>query len=216
MKRRTRLLFIGAEAALYAAFLWLDATGGGSTLVKYAAIILCFLFAAASACRGGSKRIALALALTLAADTFLLLLDSEYAVGVLFFCGVQAVYLTVILRENGGSSLWGLRLTLFAASVVLLWALDLLLPLNVLVLFYFSNFAVNVIQSFAGKLPPIFCFGLLLFLFCDICVGIDNAPELFPAAIRNPVNYMIWVFYLPGQVLLTLSGTLKERKEAEP
>ena len=85
--------FLGLEAALYAVFLTMDLTGGSGDPVKYASIAVCLVFSVLFACRGGSRLMPAAMALTLGADTFLLLLNDHYGAGVALFCGVQALYL---------------------------------------------------------------------------------------------------------------------------
>jgi len=52
--------------------------------------------------------------------------------------------------------------------------------------------------------------GLWLFLLCDVCVGVHNQPELFPEWLAAFAQVGMWLFYLPGQVLLVLSGRKKE------
>lgn len=99
-------VFLGLEAALYAAFMTLDLTGGSGDPVKYASIAVCLVFSVLFARRGGSRLMAAAMALTLGADTFLLLLNDWYGAGVALFCGVQGLYLIRILRRCG-RSLWG-------------------------------------------------------------------------------------------------------------
>ena len=79
--------FLGLEAALYAAFMTLDLTGGSGDPVKYASIAMCLVFSVLFARRGGSRLMAAAMALTLGADTFLLLLNDWYGAGVALFCG---------------------------------------------------------------------------------------------------------------------------------
>ena len=74
--------FLGLEAALYAAFMTLDLTGGSGDPVKYASIAVCLAFSVLFARRGGSRLMAAAMALTLGADTFLLLLNDWYGAGV--------------------------------------------------------------------------------------------------------------------------------------
>ena len=59
--------FLGLEAALYAAFMTLDLTGGSGDPVKYASIAVCLAFSVLFACRGGSRLMAAAMALSLAA-----------------------------------------------------------------------------------------------------------------------------------------------------
>lgn len=196
--------FLGLEAALYAAFMTLDLTGGSGDLVKYASIAVCLVFSVLFARRGGSRLMAAAMALTLGADTFLLLLNDWYGAGVALFCGVQGLYLIRILRRCG-RSLWGLRLFLVGAAWAGLWALGLLSPLNLLAAVYFANFLVNACQALSLSMP-LFAWGLWLFLLCDVCVGVHNQPELFPEWLAAFAQVGMWLFYLPGQVLLVLSG----------
>ena len=156
----------------------------------------------------GSRLMAAAMALTLGADTFLLLLNDWYGAGVALFCGVQGLYLVRILRRFG-RSLWGLRLFLVGAAWAGLWALGLLSPLNLLAAVYFANFLVNACQALSLSMP-LFAWGLWLFLLCDMCVGVHNQPELFPGWLAAFAQVGMWLFYLPGQVLLVLSGRKKE------
>ena len=161
LRRPGVLPFLLAEGALYGTFLWQDLSPGGtgSTPVKYAAILLCALFSLLWALFGGGDRLtALALVLTGAADTFLLELDAHYAAGVLLFCGVQLCYF-LRLYPKGLRSLWGARLGLFLLSLGALCALKLLTALNILALFYFSNFLCNALLRTArgggrGSSPP--------------------------------------------------------------
>ena len=149
LRRPGVLPFLLAEAVLYGTFLWLDLSPGGpgSTPVKYAAILSCALFSLLWALFGGGDRLtALALVLTGAADTFLLELDAHYAAGVLLFCGVQLCYF-LRLYPKKRRSLWGGRLGLFLLSLGALRALKLLTALNILALFYFSNFLCNALLS---------------------------------------------------------------------
>ena len=202
--------FLGLEAALYAVFMTLDLTGGSGDPVKYASIAVCLVFSGLFARRGGSRLMAAAMALTLGADTFLLLLNDWYGAGVALFCGVQGLYLIRILRRCG-RSLWGLRLFLVGAAWAGLWALGLLSPLNLLAAVYFANFLVNACQALSLSMP-LFAWGLWLFLLCDMCVGVHNQPELFPGWLAAFAQVGMWLFYLPGQVLLVLSGRKEPTK----
>ena len=196
-------LFLAAESALYIWFLLLDLFGADSRYVKYAAIVLCFLFALCLALRGGDRLMAAALGLTVAADTFLLLLDELYALGVALFLLVQVLYLFRIRRDTGRQTHLYLRLALLSVALCLAYLLASLTPLHILAAVYFSVFLGNVIECPRGGL---FFWGLLLFLCCDICVGIRNAPALFPVRLERFAHIGMWLFYLPGQVLLALSG----------
>lgn len=93
--------FVGLETALYLLFLALDAFSTGGDGVKYLTIVVCLLAAVWSARHGGSRLMAWAMAFTLAADTFLLLLDRWYGAGIVLFCVVQGLYLARIRRACG-------------------------------------------------------------------------------------------------------------------
>jgi hypothetical protein len=51
----------------------------------------------------------------------------------------------------------------------------------------------------------LFRWGLVLFLCCDICVGAFQQGDMLPAALRAAAGFGMWTFYLPGQVLISLS-----------
>lgn len=210
LRRPGVIPFLGIEAALYAAFLRWDLTvgGAGSNSLKYASILLCTLFALLWALFGDGDRLtALALVLTAGADTFLLALDAHYLWGLLLFCGVQLCY---FLRGRAlrRRSLWGARLVLVLLSLGALAALGLLNPLNVLALFYFANFLCNLLLLVPcprGR-TRLFALGLLLYLCCDLCVAAYQFPGAIPHGAYDFVRVGMWLFYLPGQVLITLSA----------
>jgi len=208
-QKRAPLLFLAAEGALYAWFLFLDLFrgGAGAAPVKYASIALCALAAAGSARRGGDKATAWALACTLGADTFLLLLDRWYLLGVLLFFGVQVCYALRLCREGAGFGLKA-RGLLWAALTASVWLPGLLTPLTAAVALYLANFLVNLFLSRTrpGRPGQLMTWGLALYLCCDLWVGIFNCPQLVPPALFTAARVCMWLFYLPGQVLLVCSG----------
>ena len=132
MEKRYVKIFIAVQALLYAAFLWLDMSGaGGSRWIKYASVVLCLGFSALLSARGGEGLVTAAMGFTLAADTFLLILDTAYAAGVALFCAVQALYFVRIYRANGRRAALPARLALLLAAVAALWMPDMLSPLNI-------------------------------------------------------------------------------------
>ena len=52
----------------------------------------------------------------------------------------------------------------------------------------------------------LFSLGLLLYLMCDMLVAVSQFPSLFPAPLSSVAQVGMWLFYLPGQVLIVLSG----------
>ena len=201
--------FLVAEGILYLAFLRRDLflNGAGTTLLKFAGILLCFLFSLGTLFRGGSPLVAIAMGFTVCADGFLLLLNAHYAMGLLFFCLVQGCYFLRI-RARGGKPWLGARMLLLLAALTALALLSLLTPLNCLALFYFTNFLCNVLSSFlcSPPGPPLFSMGLALFLCCDVCVGLYQGFLPLPTFVAEFVRVGMWAFYLPGQVLIALSA----------
>ena len=202
--------FLLLEGALYLFFLALDLLSPGplSTALKYAALLLCLLMALAGASRGGDRLVAAALAMTAAADLFLLVLDCWYLLGILLFYGVQVAYMVRICKANGGHALLIPRFLLFSLLLVALYQLELFTPETAAAALYFSHFLFNALLSLSlrdagGRL---FSLGLLLYLMCDMLVAVSQFPSLFPAPLSSVAQVGMWLFYLPGQVLIVLSG----------
>jgi hypothetical protein len=201
-------VFVLAEAALYLGFFCGDLAGSDTTGLKYAAIILCALFSALWWPVGGDKLVTVALFFTVAADTFLLVLDDHYLTGVLLFCVVQGLYLVRICIASGHAPMVLLRLVLLALALGAMSVLGLLNLLNAAAAFYFVNFLSNVAESLGlrGRRYRLFSVGLVLFLCCDLLVGIFNQRTLFSDQLFAAARVGMWLFYLPGQVLIVLSG----------
>lgn len=207
--------FLSLEGALYAMFLALDLTGrGGQTIpIKYGGILLCLAFSLLCAQRGGDRLVPAALALTACADWFLLVRGDHYALGVLLFLGVQTVYL-LRLRRAGAGGAYPLRSGLALGAGIGLCVLGLASPLNLLAALYFSQLLSNTILAWtrSGRRGQCFALGLTLFVGCDACVGLFNVlPRSSP--LYFSVSIGMWLFYLPSQVLISLSA-LPEKEDS--
>lgn len=195
---------------------------------------------AAALPRGERMLIPLAMAGTLLADTFLVLLDAHYTAGVLCFCAVQTVYAVLIgLRLDRQGSLCRAnrfaRILLLAAILAVLAGLRALDLLSAAAAFSMAMLAANAVFSAVCALREsrrpaphpvrlrayvLFALGLFLFLGCDVCMGLFNAPAYlpdFPAPLSRAAGRLIWAFYLPSQILLVLSyaSARRERREAD-
>lgn len=213
MPRRDRWevgLFLAAECLLYLWFLYVDLWGeGNSNPIKYASILLCLAFSLwGRLAWHGDRIVGLALGLTAWADWYLLVLNRHYALGVGIFCGVQLCYLLRLRRESGGRTWWGARLALVPAGLAVLAVLGQFSPLNALVCIYFLNFLCNAGLSLTltGRRMRLFALGLVLFLCCDLWVGVFNAPGLLPDIFYAVARVGMWLFYLPAQVLIALTA----------
>ena len=194
-------------------------------LYSYISIVLAALFCLALYERTTSWLFTqVGLLFTLGADFFLVVLASHHTVAMLLFSVAQLSYaarlaLAASPRER--------RVGLISRATVSLLAVGLTVivlgkntdALAVVSLFYFANLIVNaVIATVKWRSSPLLAIGFWLFILCDVFVGFsmlggylplaDNAFLSFLAA--PPIN-MAWVFYLPSQVLISLS-TLKTQK----
>lgn len=248
-KKTFYIILCGINLILYITFLILDVTGITSIYVKYSSIVVCL--AASTYISITSKKLlpAITMALTLFADTFLLLLDSCYIAGVTSFALIQTIYAVYIYRkfyithdriinhiESGTfaadsnnaasaadiafSSHYYLRFFLprliiycvTAAIVLYSYGPDAVILVS---LWSYINLSANVIQSALysrGILcRRLFALAMLLFWGCDTCVGLMNMSDyitgILPYGIISAVTYMIWLFYLPSQVLIVLHFT---------
>ena len=175
-----------------------------------------------------------ALLLTALADFFLAFLDAHYATGVACFCLVQLAYYLHIRRRmvfysrrrnaRGPLSLTT-RDRIVIAALLLSCALTSVLPgidaSGCLAPISYILLIANVVGAFSLSaavrktgdtrgvyILSLFFLGLILFLACDTCVGLRNAASYiasFPSELSVFASYLIWIFYLPSQVLLTLS-----------
>ena len=186
----------------------------------------------AAGCARGRLR-AVALFFTLAADVFLILLDTHYLAGVLLFCVVETLYFLSIQRPL---KLWIralIRATVFLAGLAIVaavGALDVLTGASVSSMVMLRANVVEAIgeakglkreetneSSHGSKLQAIlFATGLALFWLCDASVGLRNLPSYFPGAaanfLANLAGYAIWWFYLPAQILIFVSGVVTRSK----
>ncbi len=212
--QRLTAAFLAAEAVIYAAFLILDLTGrGGLTIpIKYGGILLCLGFTALCAREGGDRLVPAALVLTACADWFLLVRNDCYPLGITLFLCVQTVYF-IRLRSAGAGSGCVLRAGLALGAGLSVYAVKMASPVNLLAALYFSQLLSNTALAWTlkGSRRRTFALGLTLFVGCDACVGLFNAlprsSPLYPA-----VCVGMWLFYLPSQVLITLSA-LPEKEE---
>ena len=170
--------------------------------------------------------ITFAVMFTLISDFFLVLLlpnkDTlkirEIAVAV--FCCAQICYFCYLVENSSGQKLQThvmVRiLVCFASLIVPMLVLKSLVNYLVLItMFYFANLLINCIYAFIDyKKSPLFAWGLLFFILCDIFVGFQQGYELGVLGIEQssfiyklffaPFNF-IWLFYTISQCLIVLS-----------
>lgn len=233
--------FLVLQLVLYGTFITLDILGKSVALsnrIKFIVVALCFLYVILDK-RGYSKQriyLSFALAFTVVSDLIILFSDL-YFYGVLTFIVAQQIYgmriTTLYNRENSTSSPTSpptsplkdivlriiYQLVIGALVSVFIWSLDIYIDaLLVASIFYFICICSNVVRSlrltrFFKEKKDIryFAIGFLLFLLCDINVGLFNLSEFMLLGERYKSIYtlssiLMWTFYAPSQVLIALSG----------
>ncbi len=216
------LAFIAIEAIIYITFNILSATLPGDPIyLKYAGVLLCLAVAASMIWFYRDKDAVIltcALVFTAISDLFILVLDDYYQIGLVTFIATQTVYLYRLYRDRMDK----IKITVLIRVLLMalmLAVVDVIMAdnggLNFMlaeVCVYIIMLAGNVVDAFIlcgrGFKNILFAVGLLLFLCCDICVGLDNAVGIIGlnlGAAGRPIQFLIWVFYMPSQVLITLS-----------
>lgn len=230
-------LFIVVQSVLYGLFLYIDMIGSQrvpSNGIKFTIIVLCFcyvLFYQKSSNESILFYLRLALLFTVVSDLLILLLDYYYY-GVISFIIVQQIYGIKLDYEIEGVDVKGKKLFrnigllrlflqgLFTALICLLLSTQgiILDKLLIVTVFYFLSIVTNVIRSVGLALKDLtiknnllFAIGMLLFLLCDINVGIFNMTSYLSLSrevyqlMYSLSSILMWAFYAPSQVLITLS-----------
>jgi hypothetical protein len=225
-------LFICLELCIYFIFMIIDVTGIGnftvSSYLKFIGIILCLLYTLVSFNTSKDKKdqllLTAALIFTVTADLFLLIYDF-YLAGVITFCIVQMLYMLRINRweENRNHSITFVKkivrniLVILAIIIILLFFPITWEVLTIASIIYFIGILGNMSDSLriAKKSKKrkrcLFAIGLVLFVLCDINVGLFNLIQVSTVSngwmqiIYNFAAIAMWMFYLPAQVLIALS-----------
>ncbi len=227
--------FIGTEAVLYACIVLLDITGllgDVSGIIKFVGILDCFVMAVYIAASNRAKIsifISLSLAFTLVADFFLIFPGRDIRPGLLSFIFAHIIYLCIIENFKIKRILPELVIRLGIASVVTipisrvagfdyLSIFEMALYGTIFVMNYI-NCILKVMDRYQGRpesikhkeeIPNSFLrllfVGLSLFILCDINVALFNV--LREGAVYHISSVLMWVFYLPSQVLLVLASSI--------
>lgn len=210
------LCFLAISCLLY--YFILTAGGTLLTATSYAAIVLCFLYALS---RRKNFWIIGGLACTVGADFFLVVCDPiQQFWGMVFFLGAQSLYAAMLHRSRPGKTLVIIRIALIVVAEAITVAIlrgntD---PLAVISICYYVNLIFNIILAFLQfKNYRLFAIGLVFFLLCDTVIGLQvmssgylPIPDgsLLHRILYLPIN-LAWLFYLPSQVLISLSSCKK-------
>ena len=206
--------FISAELVLYLLIL----TTGGQMLAYscFISIVLCFVHGLLHF-KHGNKLLIFGLGCTVMADLCLVVLSPVQRLwGMIFFLGAQTLYAIFLHRQTKSTALLLIRIILSVAALLItaLVLRDKTDALALVSLCYYANLIMNIVTSFAGfRNNKLLCIGFVLFLLCDTVIGLQAAcggylpieeGSLLYQIIFMPFN-LAWFFYLPSQVLISLS-----------
>lgn len=227
--------FILTEAGIYIAFNVMAALNSPDPIyLKYAGVLLCLAAAICSLFFIGGRDsifIACAMAFTAVSDWFILVKDDNFEIGLATFIVAQSIYLARLYGSRYKKLLP--TVTVRAALIAILFVVFCLkFEMSLLLgecIVYAAMLACNVADAFVlckrGFKDILFAVGLLLFLCCDICVGLHNFGSVLnvslPKGAVSFANVAMWAFYLPSQVCIVCSikgknkGVKKDESRSE-
>lgn len=218
LKRVFVTIFILVAFTLYVLFIFFTEDVPVIKL-EYTGIILCLCFSFIIYDNFiDTWTVRIALFFTAIADMFLLLMVGYEIVGVIVFSVVQLIYgfRLKLMESSDFRSYKTINLRLLFIIMFQIFGLSIAKNYDLLALitlFYISNLVTNVILAFNHfKINKVFAFGLFLFLCCDIFVGLNNIQSyidiskdsIWDKLLNLPIDLM-WFFYYPSQVLITIS-----------
>lgn len=212
--------FIAVETVIYILFNILTAVLPYDTIyLKYSGILLCLAVSVSMIFFTDKSKDAIilccALVFTAVSDLFILVLDKYYEVGLITFIVTQSVYVYRMYCDRI-KKVWitlAARAAVAAALIIVFAALGklnfLVAEVCIYIVMLFGNCVDSLLICKKGVQDVLFAVGLILFLCCDICVGLDNAGSVIgltlPSGLISFTAVAIWAFYLPSQVLIVCS-----------
>lgn len=187
-----------------------------STLLKYMSIVIFFITSLFIGEYGhnlvDTRLLQVALFFTLCADTCLLIFN-YFKLGVFFFCIVQTVYIirhSILLRLKISKSIF-----IFFLAIAIPFILAPFKPIRIDggLIIMTTIYAILLTTSLivALKADGLIAYGLIFFYLCDINVALSTILIAYPmfiggTSLAYPARLLVWIFYLPSQLFLTLSG----------
>lgn len=226
-KRITVKFLLLLIALLYISFLYLDIFNKeiflSSRELKFISMILIFIISIFTRKDALSYKdlhlLQIGLFITLIADLFLLVLDSHYILGIILFSIVQILYSFRYEYRNLKLTIRNFIIIFLGLSILHIIINKFVIELDfilVIGLFYgicLLNSVVKAVKAYKYKTYPIpnrqmILIGMMLFLLCDINVALYNIlGYIGKVNVFYNISFVsMWLFYLPSQVLLALSG----------
>lgn len=222
IKRNITSFFLLWEFFLYAFIIYIEFFSSTNYLlisIKYFSIICCFIYCAIIAfIYKDINFILIALFFTIIADYFLLL-TNYYFIGILFFILVQIFY--YLHLSNIKNFIQTLLFIILLCAIINMFIFltfncwrPLLLVLTLYILLMLSNilyYSYTIKKNAHIEIIFLLC-GIVLLLLCDIHVALHNASRFYSISNSFLMQYgnisdkIVWIFYLPSQVCISLGN----------
>lgn len=225
MNKKWTIISLSAFVLIELSFLMVVLFGKGDVkeAFSFSSIALAFVFSLAFlSFKHDSFVIQFALMFTVLADLFLVFGQwQNKALAMSFFSITQILYFVYLLKTTPNKKIRFVNLlsriiaivgVLVATLVVLKGKADYL---SLISMFYFTNIVFNTFFAFFNcKRNPFFAIGLLLFLICDIFIGLQVAIGNYIYIDPNSIIYQIvfspfnwaWLCYIPSQSLIVIAS----------
>ena len=227
----TRRLLVSTICLLFIVFLSIQVYEinffMSANMVKFSTIFLCLLISIISSPLSKQSKniflLQLGLIFTIMADYIFLIHDDDYILAIGLFSIVQIIY-SLRYRE-GNETERVLRFMIIYLLIVILYKLinKNLFPLDFIIamgVFYGICLLSSLKEALLlyksdphESINKMILFAMILFLLCDINLGVNyilgEAKDMGNTLklLENLSSISIWVYYLPSQILLALSGT---------
>ncbi len=226
----TILAFLTIEAIFLVLILW--GPSKYTNVFEFSSIVIVFLFSIIFFAKSKNNILTeVALLFTMIADLFLEIVNPMIqTIAMTSFLIVQLCYFVRLLFELKTKK-WQLINLIIRVAVVLIAEIITIVVLkdkfdylSCVSICYFSNLLMNIVLAFVEfKKSPLFAFGLLLFLGCDIFIGLQCANGVYIDIPTTSTIYKIvfapfniaWLCYLPSQTLIAMSIANPHKKPFE-
>lgn len=198
--------------------------GPANRYISFACILFTFLYSLLFTSKENKKYlINIGLLFTVFSDISLVLIrPMNQSTGMTTFLITQICYFLYLYFNTDNSKSKNIHLitritlnllTIIITIIVLKKKTDYL---SIISMLYYINLIINVIVAFTKTKKSILLpLGLLLFLCCDTLIGIREAAGVYLNISETSLLYKMayssfnfpWVFYIPSQVIITLSLT---------
>lgn len=178
---------------LLAIIIYLFSNNLDSSLIKWLAIFNNFIYIVI---KSSSKHALMAVMFTFIADYFLIFTDYK-SIGVLCFIITQYNYMKILNYSS----------LAFLLPLTLIWFNPLIISSFSYILISLNNLKYSFANRVRNKASYHLFLAVVLLAICDILVALTNINILI-----HPIfSLLIWVFYIPSQLLFISSQTIIEK-----